>query len=435
MHIDRFKFLLPLLLWGGVRCVEASYPTNHIDLFTEAKDRTRVGTVVGTPSADKRVWMTLAGYEETPTRHTLYLPKNWVAAKKYPVFVEYLGNGGTVTTNPTHATMGQTICNRMDFITLALPFVAANKMEDSNFQDANGWGDLPMTVAYAKAAIRDVCENWGGDATKLILMGHSRGAIACNYVGLYDDEIAGMWRGMIPVSHYGAWYHGSKGHLVTWNIPEGVDVANMQRLGRTPQLIMEEYHDTSDSPNWIRNRSAASIDALHTTHGITTMDVAIPQMKLVPGYIKESVDFIHLNGAPNRRISYLPLPYLRHSPDYFEYDFPGRDEVTAWLTRVTNDVPSAEFTASISEGVVPMAVTFTDISLGLATTLQWSFGDGQSTNTAAGAIITHTYTTAGTYTASLTASGAAGTNTVSTPIRACSAHGHSPMFSTNGFTK
>ena len=29
-----------------------------------------------------------------------------------------------------------------------------------------------------------------------------RGAIGCNYLGLYDDEIAELWKAMIPYSHY-----------------------------------------------------------------------------------------------------------------------------------------------------------------------------------------------------------------------------------------
>ena len=50
-------------------------------------------------------------------------------------------------------------------------------------------------------------------------------------------------------------------------------------------------------------------------------------------------------------------------------------------------------------------------STGAITNLLWSFGDGQITNTAAGAVVPHTYSNAGTYTATLIASGPGGSGT------------------------
>ena len=50
--------------------------------------------------------------------------------------------------------------------------------------------------------MRRVCEQYGGDRAAVILTGFSRGAIACNYLGLHNEEIAGLWRAFIPYSHY-----------------------------------------------------------------------------------------------------------------------------------------------------------------------------------------------------------------------------------------
>ncbi len=327
--------MVALLLAAGLQGACAQVAANDIDVFTATQDRHRVATTEGPPAADQRVFMTLPGCETT--KHTLYLPKNWKATGNYPVLVEYLGNNGNVSTNKTHASMGQLICNRRDYIVLCLPFLNEKKVEQQFW-----WGDPATTVAYAKAAIRDVCANWGGDADKLVLIGHSRGAIACNYIGLYDDEIAKLWRGMIPVSHYGNRHMGLKGHLVAWEIPEGVDIANMQRLGSTPQLIVAEYHDTAASPKKIKQKSAQSIGMLKAEHGITTMDEAVKQMKLAPAYIPEqTVEFIDKYGSPDRRIDYLPLPYLNHTPDYFQFDIPQRAAVEAWLSRILGDAPAA----------------------------------------------------------------------------------------------
>jgi PKD repeat protein len=67
--------------------------------------------------------------------------------------------------------------------------------------------------------------------------------------------------------------------------------------------------------------------------------------------------------------------------------------------------PTASFTASPTSGAMPLAVQFTDTSTGSPTSWSWDFGD-EATSTAANP--SHTYAAAGTYTASLVASNAAG---------------------------
>ncbi|MDD4247942.1 MAG: PKD domain-containing protein [Methanosarcina sp.] len=70
--------------------------------------------------------------------------------------------------------------------------------------------------------------------------------------------------------------------------------------------------------------------------------------------------------------------------------------------------PVAAFSASPTSGNSPMDVTFTDTSTGTPTAWSWNFGDGANS-----AIQNpkHTYSTAGTYTVTLTATNAAGSNT------------------------
>jgi PKD repeat protein len=74
-------------------------------------------------------------------------------------------------------------------------------------------------------------------------------------------------------------------------------------------------------------------------------------------------------------------------------------------------LPVASFSVTPTNGVRPLAVTFTDISTGAITNLLWTFGDGQTTNTAAGAVVPHTYSNAGTYTVTLIANGPGGNGT------------------------
>jgi len=72
----------------------------------------------------------------------------------------------------------------------------------------------------------------------------------------------------------------------------------------------------------------------------------------------------------------------------------------------------ASFTASPTNGVEPLPVTFTDTSTGTAPlSLFWNLGDSTTTNTTGGAGFVHTYP-AGVYTVTLTASNSLGTSTL-----------------------
>jgi PKD repeat protein len=73
--------------------------------------------------------------------------------------------------------------------------------------------------------------------------------------------------------------------------------------------------------------------------------------------------------------------------------------------------PVASFTASPTNGTEPLAVTFTDSSIGTSPlSLSWNLGDS-TTNTAGGASFMHMYP-AGLYSVTLTASNSAGTSTI-----------------------
>lgn len=73
-------------------------------------------------------------------------------------------------------------------------------------------------------------------------------------------------------------------------------------------------------------------------------------------------------------------------------------------------VPLADFSADVTNGLVPLAVTFTNKSSGTITNAFWDFGDGASTNTLT-VSVAHTYNVPGTNTVILIASGPVGVST------------------------
>ncbi|MDD1703570.1 MAG: DUF2341 domain-containing protein, partial [Methanoregula sp.] len=75
----------------------------------------------------------------------------------------------------------------------------------------------------------------------------------------------------------------------------------------------------------------------------------------------------------------------------------------------SSTIPVAAFTANLTSGTAPMAVTFTDASTGTLTAWAWDFGDG-STSTLKNP--DHTYITAGKYSINLTVTGPDGSNSL-----------------------
>jgi PKD repeat protein len=83
------------------------------------------------------------------------------------------------------------------------------------------------------------------------------------------------------------------------------------------------------------------------------------------------------------------------------------------LTVIALPPPVATFTGSPTNGLEPLAVTFTDTSMGNITNRFWDFGDSNTTNVTTNSVA-HTYA-AGTYTVTLVATGLGGVSTNTQP--------------------
>ncbi|OYW77438.1 MAG: hypothetical protein B7Z37_04155 [Verrucomicrobia bacterium 12-59-8] len=200
----------------------------------------------GPPAAGKRVKVGL---------HVLYLPTDWKPGTKMPVIVELAGNGrytnkfGDVSTGlPEGSNLGYGLSAGHGFIWLCAPYLN----EKGNEIAITWWGNPPVydpqpTLKSLRETVKSVCQDYGGDESKVVLCGFSRGAIACNYLGLYDDETARLWCGFLAYSHYDG--------VKTWPYPNSdreSALVRLKRLGNRPQFICGEGSNAQETEAYLR---------------------------------------------------------------------------------------------------------------------------------------------------------------------------------------
>ncbi len=190
------------------------------------------------PTPGRRVLLPL--FESAPPV-VLYLPVDWDPARKMPVLIELAGNGnyrnafGDVSTGrPEGSRLGYGLSGGRGYLWVCVPFLNAAGDDLA----ITWWGDAPTyrpdsTVAFLKRVVPAICEQFSGDPDRVILCGFSRGAIACNAIGLHDDEIAKLWRGFFCYSHYDGvrqwpFAHADKSR------------ERLGRLGARPQFLCHE---------------------------------------------------------------------------------------------------------------------------------------------------------------------------------------------------
>jgi hypothetical protein len=189
------------------------------------------------PGPGHRVRVTAPEYQGTDVHHALYLPPDWKPGRTYPVIVEYSGNffpAGGGSGEVADSSLGYGL-SAGRFIWVVLPFI--NKDRTKN--EVQWWGDEAATVEYCITTVHRICREWGGDPGRVFICGFSRGAIAVNYFGLYNDEVAALWRGLITHDHYDG--------VKEWNTPWGkpLDVyrekalERLKRIAGRPALVMQ----------------------------------------------------------------------------------------------------------------------------------------------------------------------------------------------------
>lgn len=241
---------LLLVLVLAVHSAAAEWP----DISAIPPDLTVPEMTAGAPGAGLRVRHTAPGWEKTEVYGTLYLPPEWKAGARFPVIVEWAGNGGyknafgdLSTGRPEGSRLGFGLTEGKGAIWLCIPY-----LNDAGTANAlTWWGDAPSynpepTLAYCRAAVREVCAKFGGDNLRVVLAGFSRGAIACNYLGLHDDETARLWCGFVAYSHYDGprrWPYADSDRASA--------AARLQRLGKRPQFICGEATNADDTRQYL----------------------------------------------------------------------------------------------------------------------------------------------------------------------------------------
>lgn len=245
------------------------------------------------PTPGLRVVDTAVGWEHTAVSHTILLPTTGPRpASGWPVLVEYPGNycgpGGAASATDCGsewtmegwglgAATGTFIWLTLPFLTADLGSATASQLlwwgcETAGTMDTDpnctnsSYTPIP-TVNYTLDAVRQTLARFNGDADRVVVLGHSRGAIATQAIGGYNDEIAGLWAGMVAASHY------DMPNIEEWpysNTPLGGGVvgavARAQRLANIPKLLVGECNLALLALGWIRaNNVSISRATAHAT--------------------------------------------------------------------------------------------------------------------------------------------------------------------------
>ena len=317
--------------------------TTHEDLAppTELSDTPGPGKVFMDQIANPKFFP--SGLPTSPNvlqGHAVYLPTNWEPGRKYPVIFEYLGN--TVGVQSLQG-IGYGLSGGRDFIWVILPIVSAYPSTQPDV--TINWGNdlaLANTVEYAKQAVREVCDEWGGDPANCVLVGNSRGGIACNLIGLYDDEIASLWKAMVPSAHYfsdGVDFTGTKVALGGIVYQEAA-AKSIARLGTISQLIVAEYNT-----DILSGKPDAELIPKIKAAGCNTLGEAITALKLKPVYdssLTKTRAFVERHKPSTSSVAFYPLAWVNHGSLYSLRHTPERAFIRNWLRQQVGLLTSDE---------------------------------------------------------------------------------------------
>jgi hypothetical protein len=198
--------------------------------------------------------------------------------------------------------MGYGFTGGAGYIWISMPTVGGSPLSNQTLW----WGNIASTEDYCLKTVLNVCQNYGGDPSAVILIGFGRGGIACNYVGMYDSTIADTWLAFISDSAY-------DGQYTNWGYPYADDssaLARLQRLqGRLQHISVCQYEVSPQS-------------------------------------------YLQGTGVSMAPFTFRTLPFESYSMAWTERPVQLRRDVRAWLNQVVTNRPA---TFSISGQVTNMS--------------------------------------------------------------------------------
>ncbi|BAX78463.1 hypothetical protein [Labilibaculum antarcticum] len=212
-RINRIQFMLVKPQLDSRLVVSELKAVGSIDEWKTPIARLEVPDLEYTsPHEGKRVWYQPNSLKGSKKYTALYLPTDWKPNRKYPVIVEFPGNIYFTehcysSGRPEACTIGYGMSKGEGAIWISMPFVNDN----SNDISEDGWENPDHTAKLSVETVTEIIQKYGGDKDKLILTGFSRGAIACGFIGLRNDAIASLWKGIHACQHYdGDGWQGAK---------------------------------------------------------------------------------------------------------------------------------------------------------------------------------------------------------------------------------
>jgi hypothetical protein len=233
------------------------------------------------PAAGRRAKVTPPEYAGTEVFYTLYLPENYTPGGNYPVITEYTGNQwkpGNSTGRVADANLGYAPAKALNSIWVVFPYVSGTNSVTT------WWGSEEETVEYCLKNLRRICRTYGGNPAEIFICGFSRGAIAVNYLGLYNDSIADVWLGFFSHDHYDGfreWKNTRWGSpLDSYRTQAGVRIQRM--AGRS--VLISQKDEIATLEEYIRgagyaacgNFSFVQPDINRIIPGIPSADVSSP---------------------------------------------------------------------------------------------------------------------------------------------------------------
>ena len=157
-----------------------------------------------------------SGLDADEVYHLLYLPKDWQPGKRYPVIVEYAGNGpyqnrfGDISTgHPEGSKMGYGITGGRGY--LGVHSISKYRRYPECYKVVNGRSAADLGLL--QKVVPWICRTAGTPGAWCLWF--FLGAIACNYLGLHDDE-SPSYGGHLSTATTMAYVVGLSGSIRFW---------------------------------------------------------------------------------------------------------------------------------------------------------------------------------------------------------------------------